>query len=90
MIPNELQLLHKALHHKKDLSIIFRLICHCHYMNTVVITDYHTSISHSRFTNNSANNKDGAIKLESSDVQQNRIAAIYIILHRMEEQFYLH
>ena len=47
-------------------------IHHCHFLNNtagdggaVVITDYCISISHSRFTNNSAQKRGGAIKLST-------------------------
>ena len=43
---------------------LWNLLGYCHFLNNtaddggaVVITDYHTSISHSRFTNNSAQKK---------------------------------
>ena len=54
------------------------LIRHCHFLNNhaddggaVVISDYHTTISHTRFTNNSALLKGGAIKLEGENLQIN-------------------
>ena len=51
----ELQLLWKASQHQQGLN----LISHCYFMNdtadfggAVVISNYYTNISHSKFTNN--------------------------------------